>query len=90
MPPNSDTDTLKPITSACVLAIRGDNTRSRRPAVSGEIDRADRLASCDVHDHDIAFRRDPPVVEKKPSRSVHGIDEKKRAAARHARKLGDR
>ncbi|WP_321917000.1 hypothetical protein [Burkholderia cepacia] len=64
MPPNGDTDTLKLIASACALAIRGDNTRSRRPVVSGEIDRADRLASCDVHDHDIAFRRDPPVVKK--------------------------
>ncbi|MDN7908927.1 hypothetical protein [Burkholderia cepacia] len=31
-----------------------------------------------------------PSLKKEPSRSVHGIDEKKRAAARHARKLGDR
>ncbi|WP_175851664.1 hypothetical protein [Burkholderia cepacia] len=43
----------------------------------------------DVHDHVVAFRRDPPVVKKR-SRSARGIDEKKRAAARHARKLGDR
>ncbi|NLA20861.1 hypothetical protein GPU89_35030 [Burkholderia cepacia] len=88
MPPNGDTDTLKPIASACALAIRGTTHDRGVPwyPVKSIVPIAVRPATFTITTlPSVAIR---PSLEKR-SRSVHGIDEK-RAAARHARKLGDR
>ncbi|RQT82421.1 hypothetical protein DF022_22015 [Burkholderia cepacia] len=89
VPPNSDTDTLKPIASACVLAIRGTTGGRGSPwyLVKSIVPIAARPATFTITSlPSVAIR---PSLKKR-SRSARGIDEKKRAAARHARKLGDR